>query len=158
MTSWQDATHITGPCEGNPQVTGGFPSQRDGNLEVAFMFPFIGLNMLLNEQPSYRWCETSRRTCDVIVMHWCVSNRVSRPGGHIKTSILVPYLQVKSRQLIWKPGTRRRNLRVPDLQMNTSDLTRMGGYQQITSIDDQQTKCPSAYAERMRTLCQLFYH
>ena len=25
---------ITGPCEGNPPVTGGFPSQRVSNVEI----------------------------------------------------------------------------------------------------------------------------
>ena len=46
-----------------------------------------------------------------------------------KTTILVPYL-VKSLPLIWRPGTRRWNLRVPGHQMSCSDLTRMRGYQE----------------------------
>ena len=38
-------------------------------------------------------------------------------------AIMVPYLWVKSLQLIWRSGTRRWNLRVPDLQMSCRDLT-----------------------------------
>ena len=69
MTSWHaDVTHITGPCEGDPPVTGGFSSQRDGNLEGVFMFSFAGLNMLLIKQPSYRWCVTPRNPYGVIVL------------------------------------------------------------------------------------------
>ena len=41
-------------------------------------------------------------------------------------SVLVPYLQVKSLQLIWRSGTRRWNLRVPDLHMSCRDLTTWG--------------------------------
>ena len=40
-----------------------------------------------------------------------------------ETSILVPYLWVKSLQLIWRLGTRRWHLRVPDLPMSCRDLT-----------------------------------
>ena len=35
-----------------------------------------------------------------------------------QTTILVPHLQVKSLQLIWRSGTRRWNLRAPDLQIS----------------------------------------
>ena len=38
------------------------------------------------------------------------------------TTSLVPYLQVKSLQLIWRSGIRRFHLRVPDLQMSCRDL------------------------------------
>ena len=43
------------------------------------------------------------------------------------TTMLVPYLYVKSLQLVWRSGTRIWNLRVPDLQMSCSDLTRTTG-------------------------------
>ena len=43
-----------------------------------------------------------------------VINRITR---------IVPYLKVKSLQLIWRSGTRRFHLRVPDLQMSCNDLT-----------------------------------
>ena len=39
------------------------------------------------------------------------------------TNILVPYLSVKSRQLIWRSGTRRWNLRVHVLPMSCTSLT-----------------------------------
>ena len=39
------------------------------------------------------------------------------------TTILVPSHVVKSQQLIWRSGTRRFHLRVPDLQMSCRDLT-----------------------------------
>ena len=39
----------------------------------------------------------------------------------------MPYLSVKSLQLIWRSGTHRWNLRVPDLQMSCRDLTTWQG-------------------------------
>ena len=39
------------------------------------------------------------------------------------TTILLPYHVVKSLQLIWREGTRRWNLWVPNLQMSCSDLS-----------------------------------
>ena len=36
----------------------------------------------------------------------------------------------KSLQLIWRSGTRRFHLRVPDLQLSCGDLTRMAGHQE----------------------------
>ena len=39
------------------------------------------------------------------------------------TNILVPCHVIKYLQLIWRSGTRRWNLRVPDLQMSCSNLT-----------------------------------
>ena len=41
----------------------------------------------------------------------------------VGATILVPCHVIKSLQLIWRSGTRRFNLRVPDLQMSCSDLT-----------------------------------
>ena len=40
----------------------------------------------------------------------------------VGATILVPCHVVESLQLIWRSGTRRWNLRVPDLQMSCSDL------------------------------------
>ena len=42
------------------------------------------------------------------------------------TTKLIPFHSVKSLQLIWRSGTRRFHLRVPDRQMSRSDLTKMG--------------------------------
>ena len=49
---------------------------------------------------------------------------------------------IKSLQLIWRSGTRRWNLRVPDLQMRCSDLTRVRGYQVICPNTGHQTTWP----------------
>ena len=48
---------------------------------------------------------------------------------NVGTIILVPHLLVNWLQLVWRSGTRRWNLQVPDLQMSCSDLTRMKGCQ-----------------------------
>ena len=40
-----------------------------------------------------------------------------------ESTILVPYLQVRSLQLIWRLGTRRFHLRVPNLQKSCRDFT-----------------------------------
>ena len=44
-------------CEGNPPVTGGFPSQRASDAGFDAFFGVI-LNKTLNKQYSYRWFET----------------------------------------------------------------------------------------------------
>ena len=60
---------------------------------------------------------------------------VINPVGHVHlvaiagTTILVPCHVVKTLQLIRRSGTRRWNLRVPDLQMSYSDLTLKIGHQ-----------------------------
>ena len=56
----------------------------------------------------------------------------------IGTTLLVPYLWIKSLQLIWKSGFLRFNLRVPALQMNCSDLDNMAGYQDSSTSNDRQ--------------------
>ena len=50
-----------------------------------------------------------------------------------RTTELVPYHLVKSLQLIWRLGTRKLNLRILDLEVSCSDLTRIGGYQDDAS-------------------------
>ena len=50
-------------------------------------------------------------------------NGACRLAAVVRATILVPCHVVKSLQLIWRSGTRRWNLRVPDLQMRCSDLT-----------------------------------
>ena len=49
-------TSLLSLCEGNPPVTGGFPSQRDSNTEIWWVF--ISLNKLLNKLLSFRWYQT----------------------------------------------------------------------------------------------------
>ena len=53
------------------------------------------------------------------------------------TTSLVPYLKVKSLQLIWRSGTRRWHLRVPDLQMSCSDLTTWQGTRIVVYMASQ---------------------
>ena len=47
-------------CEGDPPVTGGFPSQRTGNLDFDVFFD-VSLNKRLNKPSSCRWFETPWR-------------------------------------------------------------------------------------------------
>ena len=70
--------------------------------------------------------------------HWKTGHKVCYKCTNVMTLVaisgtakLVPYHVVKSHQLSWRSGTRRWNLRVPDLQMSCSDLTRMRGYQPV---------------------------
>ena len=49
---------------------------------------------------------------------------------------------VKILQLIWRSGTRRFHLQVPDLHMSRSDLTRMRGYQDSSSNNLHQATFP----------------
>ena len=60
----------------------------------------------------------------------------------IETTTLVPYHSIKSLQLIWRSATRRFHLRVPHLQLSSSDLTMMRGYQ-ITIPTTHQCPIPS---------------
>ena len=51
----------------------------------------------------------------------------------ITGTILVSYLQVKSLQLVWRSGTRRWNLWMPDLQMSCRDLAMWQGTGLVSS-------------------------
>ena len=58
-------------CEGNPPVTGGFPSQRTSDAELCFFVP--SLNKLLNKQivaADFR-CHEGHVTSHVHVVVWC---------------------------------------------------------------------------------------
>ena len=47
---------VTGLCEGNPQVTGGFPSQRPSNTEnVSICFHFVSMVTTIGAWPYYRY-------------------------------------------------------------------------------------------------------
>ena len=65
MISWWRHQMETVPallalCEGNPPVTGGFPSQRDSNTGFDAFFD-VSLNKRLNKQTRRRWFETPSR-------------------------------------------------------------------------------------------------
>ena len=57
----------------------------------------------------------------------CRNKVYAAPVAITGINILVPYLYIKSLQLIWRSGTRRFHLRVPDLQMCCNDLTKGEG-------------------------------
>ena len=65
--------------------------------------------------------------------------------GIVGTNILVSCHLVKSRQLIWRLGTRRWNLRVPNLQMNCSDLSLKIGYQGSSPSNGHQGDKPCSH-------------
>ena len=54
--------------DGNPPVTGGFPSQSPVKRRFDVFF-YVRLNKRLNKQWSCRWFETPWYPCDVTVMH-----------------------------------------------------------------------------------------
>ena len=60
------------------------------------------------------------------------------------TTILVPCLHVRLLQLIWRLGTRRWNLRLPDRQMSLQRLNYMIGYQASSSTNTCQVAYPIA--------------
>ena len=61
MTSSNGKHRVTDLCEGNPPVTGGFPSQRPV-MRCFDDFLDMRLNKLLNKQWSCRWFVTPRRS------------------------------------------------------------------------------------------------
>ena len=63
--SWVPALLAHG--EGNPPVTGRFPSQRASNTDLDTFFA-VRLNKLWNKQSSCRWFEMAWSSCDKIVM------------------------------------------------------------------------------------------
>ena len=58
---------LLAPCEGNPSVIGGFPSQRPVTQSFDIFFD-LRLNKRLNKQSGRRWFETHRDHHDVIVI------------------------------------------------------------------------------------------
>ena len=65
-----------------------------------------------------------------LMMSWALlglakarSMGISHPGGHYWHYYPVSYCIVKGLQLIWRSGTHRFHLQVPDLQMSCRDLT-----------------------------------
>ena len=54
-------------CEGNPSVTGGFPSQSPATRSFDFFFD-LRLNKRLSKQSRRRWLETQSRSLWLIVM------------------------------------------------------------------------------------------
>ena len=57
---------------------------------------------------------------------------------------------VKSLQLNWRSGTRRFHLRVPDLQMSCSDLTKRWGTRRVAPVMD--SSMPHLEAKALRSI------
>ena len=54
--------------EGNPPVTGGFPSQKASSVELGYCLWSTPEHMVEKKQWKCRWFETPWRSCDVTVM------------------------------------------------------------------------------------------
>ena len=80
-TSWRNQIEtfpvLLAPCEGNPPVTGGFPSQRPVMRSFDVFFD-PRLNTRLSTQPRRRWFETPSRSlsrhCNVMSWYHTVAH------------------------------------------------------------------------------------
>ena len=68
------------------------------------------------------------------------------------TANLVSYLEVKSLQFIWRSGTRRWNLRAPDLQMCCRDLTTWPGTRRVAPAMAAGRRAPWSPTYTIRTI------
>ena len=62
-------------------------------------------------------------------------NKICRPGGQLLWILNVVYQLVKSHQLTYRLGSRRRNLRISHLQISGSNLIKMTVYPFSSSSD-----------------------
>ena len=90
---------------------------------------------LIDRDPgTYNVCAL-KPLCDVssdpLVEKWCGVTLVAIIG----ITILMSHMLVKTLQLIWRSGTRRWNLRVPDLQMSCRDLTLWQGTRIVVAAE-----------------------
>ena len=60
-TSSRNIFRVTGPCEGNAQVTGGFSPERPVTRSFKVFFDLL-LNKRLSKQSKCRWFETTSRS------------------------------------------------------------------------------------------------
>ena len=96
---------------------------------------------LLSREWRCSWSSADRRCSNCI---WVIDNFIVYKGAIyirdltvIGTTILVHYLEVKSLQLIWRPGNFRYHIRIPDLQIRGSELT-SNKVHQYEFINDRQ--------------------
>ena len=68
MMSW---TPLLTLCEGNPPVTGGFPTRWTSDEDIWCFFD-VSLNEMLNKPTINWWSETPWRSCDITAM--CIVN------------------------------------------------------------------------------------
>ena len=75
--------------------------------------------------------------------HDIIAMGVCHLATFVGTSILVlSYDVLKSLQLFWRSGTRRWNLRVPNLQLSCSDLTVRYGTRMVVPVLATRVTCP----------------
>ena len=93
--------HVTGLCEGNPPVPGGFPSQRVSNTE--------NVPLWWHHNDSHYWLD--HRSGKTWPCHFISKfNRERCPGGHhLDYNLVAPPFSV---QLLWQSDTWKWNLRV----------------------------------------------
>ena len=100
-------------------------------LHFAKLFLIRFLSCLIMELSSL--CVKYKSLCFMLANIACFFIGIRVALGHVPlaaitgTTNLVPYLWVKSLRLIWRSGTRRWYLRVPDLLMSCRDLTTWQG-------------------------------
>ena len=80
--------HVTGPFEGNPPVTGGFPSQRPVTRSFDGFFG-LRLNKRLGKQSTRRWLRRHGTHYDVTVMKTTAlaSQEISRSDAGAATAL-----------------------------------------------------------------------
>ena len=78
---------------------------------------------------------------EVFLLHGCVTNEAYPQADITRTTVLEPNLEVKSLQLIWRSGTRRWNLQVPDHQMSCRDFWWSGTCIWNLQVSDHQMSC-----------------
>ena len=92
-------------------------------------------------------CPTLYNSCLFIFMSTCIEMGNVALVSINGTTCVVPYLQVRSMQLIWRSGTHSWNLRVPVLQMNCSDWTEWQGTGRVVPVMATWMTCPIQLAE-----------
>ena len=93
--------------------------------------------------------------CKYIFKKLRLVNTGCHPGGHDWDYNLVPYLQVKLLQLIWRFSTRTFHLCVSNLQMSCKDFYYMTGRQDSTSNNGCQGDMPHYMTEKVRQPCSV---
>ena len=133
-------------------------------LSTQKWWPFCPALIVLTEMPSeqdkairFYWYETcmtlqcyeghmSLKGGSTVTCHsrrrQSVGNGACHSAAIAGAIILVPWHGVKSLQLIWRLGTRRWNLRVPNLQMSCRDLTSRSGARIVVPVIVTRVTCP----------------
>ena len=122
---------VTVLCAGNSPVTSEFPAQMASDVENISIW----------------WRH-----------HECNYDGTGNMVATAATVILVTWHVVKSVQLIWRLGTRRWNLRVPNLHMNCRDLTLREGTNIVVPVMATRLTCPIVHHDNKTDLpCPFHY-